>query len=74
MTGDNRSLSLGPNNSTSFDLRNHMKVAGIPIVDAYMNNFSSVLCRSDSSSYEIMDPSEYDLLVMPIKNEEGMQS
>jgi hypothetical protein len=31
LTGDNRSLCLGPNNSASKDLKNHLKAAGIPI-------------------------------------------
>jgi hypothetical protein len=31
LTGDNRSLNLGPNNSASKDLKNHMKAASIVI-------------------------------------------
>lgn len=31
LTGDNRSLNLGPNNSASKDLKTHMKAGGLVI-------------------------------------------
>lgn len=68
MTGENRSVYLGPNNSTSNDLKMHMKVASIPIDEMYFKQFSQVLGRSETNSFEVIEPSDYDLLVMPNKN------
>ena len=51
MTGENRSVILGPNNSTSHELKNHMKTANISINEKYYENFSYILGRSENSSY-----------------------
>lgn len=39
LTGDNRTLSLAPNNSASRDLRTHMKAASIPVSKEHISQF-----------------------------------
>lgn len=67
LTGDNRALSLAPNNCASSDLKNHLKAANIPLVADLFRQFQNVICRSETNSYEIMKPIDFDLLVLPDK-------
>lgn len=46
LTGDNRSICLGPNNSSSKDLKNHMKAASLGVNKNCINQFENVICRS----------------------------
>ena len=46
LTGDNRNLMLGPNNSNSPDLKMQLKAANIPLSNEYLTSFENVLCKS----------------------------
>lgn len=46
LTGDNRSLCLGPNNCASKDMKNHMKAAGLAISNDNINQFKNVICKA----------------------------
>lgn len=61
---------LGPNNSNSSQLRVQLKAANIPISNEYLNSFENVLNKSEANCYEKMKPSDYDLIVLPTKQEE----
>ena len=50
-----------------------MKTASVVVDERYFEMFTHVLGRSENNSYEIMEPSDYDLLVMPAKNEEEVE-
>lgn len=51
LTGDNRSISIGPNNSSSKDLKNHIKAANMTVNKGFLNNFENVICRSESNCF-----------------------
>lgn len=73
LTGDNKSISVGPNNSSSPELPRHLKAASIPLSEANFSNFEQVLFKqmiSDEHSWSRMPPSEFDLLVLPEKEDE----
>ena len=70
LTGDNKSILVGPNNSPSPDLQKHLKAANIPLTEGHFNNFSNVLLKQmmhDDKSWSKMSPNDFDLLVMPEK-------
>lgn len=69
LTGDNRSLCLGPNNSASKDLKTHLKAAGLAINNESIHQYKNVLSKSDTNTYEIMKPSDFDILVLPNRQE-----
>ena len=70
LTGDNRNLVLGPNNSNAPDLKSHLKAANIPISNEHLDSFDRVLFKSETNCYERMKPADYDLLVLPPRQEE----
>ena len=39
LTGDNKSINIGPNNSSSPELPKHLKSANIPLSEANYSNF-----------------------------------
>jgi hypothetical protein len=47
-----------------------MKAANIIINGEYMQQFQNVICRSETNSYEIMKPTDFDVLVLPGKPDE----
>jgi hypothetical protein len=47
-----------------------MKAANIPINNECMQQFQNVICRSETNSYEIMKPTDFDVLVLPGKPDE----
>ncbi len=72
LTGDNKSISVGPNNSASPELPKHLKAAGIPLSEPNFSSFEQVLFKqmiSDEHSWSRMPPSEFDLLVLPEKED-----
>jgi hypothetical protein len=72
LTGDNKSIAIGPNNSSSLDLPRHLKAASIPLTEAHFDNFAQVLFKqmiSDEHSWNRMPPAEFDLLVLPEKED-----
>ena len=60
MTGDNRSIQIGPNNSLSPQLSEHIKKANIPLDNKLLNSYESILCKSISANtantYSILKP------------------
>jgi hypothetical protein len=59
LTGDNKSILVGPNNSPSPYLQKHLKNANIPVSDIHLNNFSNVLFKqmlNDDKSWSKMTP------------------
>ncbi len=70
LTGDNRSLILGPNNSNSKELKAHLKAGCLTINNENMYQFKNVIYKSETKSFDIMKPSEFDALVLPNKPEE----
>lgn len=73
LTGDNRSVSIGPNNCPAKDLRGHIKSAGIELKEKYFRKFEEVLNKNmegSNNNFSKMEPKDFDLLVMPIKTED----
>lgn len=46
LTGDNKAISVGPNNSSSPDLQKHIKAANIPNSPDNLYNFEQVLFKN----------------------------
>lgn len=61
LTGDNKAISVGPNNSCSPDLAKHMKTAGISINETNLHNFELILFKNmlmtNENSWNKMPPS-----------------
>lgn len=73
LTGDNKAISIGPNNSVSPDLPRHFKDANIELNNTSLLNFEQVLFKNmmtNENSWSKMPPSEFDLLVLPEKEDE----
>jgi len=63
---------MGPNNSCSPELIRHLKAANIPISENSLNSFEQILFKhmpSDENTWTKMPPSEFDLLVLPEKED-----
>lgn len=71
LTGDNKAILVGPNNSSSPDLVKHLKSAGITNNETNLHNFEMVLFKNvlmtNENSWSKMPPSEFDVLVLPEK-------
>ena len=70
LTGDNRSVAIGPNNCPAKELRSHIKSAGIELKEKLYNKFEEVLNKNmenGNTNFFKMEPKDFDLLVMPIK-------
>jgi hypothetical protein len=73
LTGDNKGVAIGPNNSPAPDLPRHLQDAHIEHTEAYTLNFEQVLFKSmitNEHSWTKMPPSEFDLLVLPEKEDD----
>ena len=76
LTGDNRSVSIGPNNCQSRELRSHIRSAGIELKEKYYKRFENILNKNmedNNNNFIRMEEKDFDLLVMPIKNEEEVK-
>ena len=73
LTGDNKTISVGPNNSSSPDLPRHIKNANILMNESNLYTFEQILYKNminNEDSWNKMPPSEFDLLVLPEKEDE----
>lgn len=59
LTGDNKAISIGPNNSSACDLGRFLKDARIEVQESYFHMFEQVLFRNmiNENSWNKMPPS-----------------
>ena len=70
LTGDNRSVAIGPNNCPAKQLRLNFYSCKDSCVFVLYNNFKEVLNKNmeiGNTNFFKMEPKDFDLLVMPIK-------
>lgn len=69
MTGDNRSVQIGPNNSLSPQLTEHIKKANIPLDNKLLNSYQSILCKSlsvnNANTFSLLKPEDFNILQTP---------
>lgn len=78
LTGDNKAISVGPNNSSSPELQKYIKAANIAVHPDNFYSFEQVLFKNmlmtNENCWSKMPPSEFDLLVLPEKEDEDERS